>query len=214
MIGKLKVLAGVDICKFIKWNFLSKNVVRNKGAFLIPMRGCAIDISKSARLTLCASLYVNDPKYRHSREEAYLLLRDGAAMTVAGPVRMASRSTVQVQKGARLCIGRAYINHEACIIAGCDMSIGDGILISRAVRIFDSDFHKVLDENGSQTNLPKPMEIGDHVWIGLGAVVLRGSSIGDGAVVSAGSVVMGKVKAGTCASGNPARSFSKIRWEI
>ena len=70
-----------------------------------------------------------------------------------------------------------------------------------------------MDEKGNQTNEPKPMKIGDHVWIGLGTIILRGSQIGDGAVISAGSVVMGKVKAGTNAIGNPARSFSNIRWE-
>ena len=127
---------------------------------------------------------------------------------------LASRSTIQVQKGAKLDIGKAYINHESTVIIGGNTTIGEGILISRGVKIFDSDFHKVLDEDGNQTNSTKPMRIGDHVWIGLGAIILRGSQIGDGAVISAGSVVMGKIKAGTNAIGNPARSYSNIQWEV
>ena len=86
-------------------------------------------------------------------------------------------------------------------------------MISRDVKIFDSDFHKIIDDEGRQTNMPKPMIIGNHVWIGLGAIILRGSQIGDGAVISAGAVVMGKIKEGTNAIGNPARSFSNINWE-
>ena len=213
MNSKLKVLLGMNPFKFIWWNFLSNNVIRDKGKYLFPNSGAVIDISKSAKLILHAHLFLNNPKYKYSREEAYLMLRDDSILTINGSVKLASRSTIQVQRGAKLAIGKAYINHESSIIIGCDASIGNDILISRTVRIFDSDFHKVLDEKGNQTNEPKPMKIGDHVWIGLGTIILRGSQIGDGAVISAGSVVMGKVKAGTNAIGNPARSFSNIRWE-
>lgn len=213
MASKLKVILDINPLKFVRWNFLSRNVIRDKGKYLIPNWGSVIDISKTAKVYLHSHLLLNTPKYRHSREEAYLLLRDGAKLTINGPVKLASRSTIQVQKDAKLAIGQAYVNHEASIIIGCDCSIGNGILISRSVRIFDSDFHKVMDEEGNQTNQPKPMMIGDHVWIGLGAIILRGSQIGDGAVISAGAVVMGRIKKGTNAIGNPARSFSNIMWE-
>lgn len=209
----LKNLFGINPFKFVRWNFLSRNVNRDKWRFLITNWGSVIQVSKSAKLVLHDNLIINHPKYKHSHEEAYLLLRDRAELTINGKVDLASRATLQVQKDAKLAIGRAHINHEASIIIGHDCTIGNGILISRAVRIFDSDFHKVLDEEGNQTNIPKPMKIGDHVWIGLGTIILRGSQIGDGAVVSAGSVVMGKIKAGTNAIGNPARSFSNIKWE-
>ena len=211
--SKLGVLFSINPFQFIKWNFLSGSVKRDKGKYLITNWGSVVNIASSAKLVLHDHLSLNHPKYNGSKEEAYLLLRDGAELTINGRVDLASRATLQVQKNAKLSIGRAYINHEAAIIIGGDCTIGDGILISRCVKIFDSDFHKVLDENGNQTNIPKPMKIGDHVWIGLGASILRGSQIGDGAVISAGAVVMGKIKAGTCAIGNPARSFSKIIWE-
>lgn len=210
----IKAIFNINPFKFIRWNFLAKNVVRDKGTYLITNWGAVIDISKSATLVLHSHFKVNTSKYKHSREEAYVLLRDGAELTINGSVALASRSTIQVQENAKLAMGTAYVNHETSIIIGGNTTIGEGILISRDVKIFDSDFHKVLDEAGNQTNDPKPMQIGDHVWIGLGAIILRGSQIGDGAVISAGSVVMGKIKAGTNAIGNPARSFSSIRWEV
>ena len=213
MSTKLKRILEINIFKFIRLNFFAKNVIRDKGKYIIPHWGSAIELSKSARLYLHDHLFVNASKYPHSRDEAYLLLRPGAELVINGPVRIASRSTMQVQEDAKLSVGRAYFNHESAIIIGCDCTIGDGILISRGVRIFDSDFHKVLDEDGNQTNKPQPMTIGNHVWIGLGATILRGSNIGDGAVISAGAVVMGKIKEGTNAIGNPARSFSTIIWE-
>ena len=51
------------------------------------------------------------------------------------------------------------------------------------------------------------------MWIGVNATVLRGAIIENGAVVAAGSVVGGKIKAGTMCSGNPARSYSEILWK-
>lgn len=213
MMSKFEFYIGINPFKFIKWNFFSKNVKRDKGKYLITNWGSVIDVSRSSKIILHDHLVLNSPKYKHSKEEAYLLVRDGAELTINGLVRLASRSTLQVQKDAKLTIGKAYINHESCIIIGRDCTIGSGILISRAVKIFDSDFHKVLDDEGNQTNFPKPMKIGDHVWIGLGAIILRGSQIGNGAVISAGAVVMGKIKEGTNAIGNPARSYSKIKWE-
>jgi acetyltransferase-like isoleucine patch superfamily enzyme len=211
---RIKTILSINPFKFVRWNFLSKSVIRDKGMYLITNWGSAIDISKSARIILHSHFSINTPKYKHSREEAYVLLRDGAELTINGAVTLASRSTIQLQKGAKLDIGKAYINHESTVIIGGNTTIGEGILISRGVKIFDSDFHKVLDEDGNQTNSTKPMRIGDHVWIGLGAIILRGSQIGDGAVISAGSVVMGKIKAGTNAIGNPARSYSNIQWEV
>ena len=210
---QIRAAFGINPFKFIRWNYLCRNVIRDKGKYIFTSWGSVVDISGTGKILLHDNLFVNRPKYRRSREEAYLLLREGARLEINGAVHLASRATLQLQKDARLAIGRAFINHEAAIIIGHDASIGDGILVSRSVRIFDSDFHKVVDDDGKQTNLPKPLKIGNHVWIGLGSLILRGSQIGDGAVISAGSVVMGKIKAGTNAIGNPARSFSSIRWE-
>jgi maltose O-acetyltransferase len=47
--------------------------------------------------------------------------------------------------------------------------------------------------------------IGDDVWIGFNAVVLKGVTVGDGAVIDPGSVVIHDVAAGATVAGNPAR---------
>lgn len=213
MLEKIRVIFQIKILKFIKFNFFSRNLIRDKGCYFFPMKGSVIDIDRTAKVVLHDNLFVNFPKYKHSKEEAFFLLRSGSELTVNGNVKITSRATLQLHYNAKLAIGKAYINHDASVIIASDSTIGDGILISRDVKIFDSDFHKILDENGNQTNMPKPVKIGNHVWIGIGAIILRGSKIEDGAVIAAGSVVMGKIKSGTLAIGNPARSFSNVRWE-
>lgn len=211
--NKIGKILHINIWKFIKWNFLSSNVKRDKDAFLIPYRHSVIDIDRSAVVELHSKLTVNPREVKGSKREAIVFVRQNGKLVVNGPVTVQSGATLQVQHDAQITIGKAYINHGATIIAGNNMKIGDGLLISRNVTIFDSDFHKIVDADGNQLNTPRDIEIGDHVWIGVNATLLRGSKVGDGAVISAGAVVGGKIKAETMAAGNPARSYSEVFWE-
>ncbi len=55
-----------------------------------------------------------------------------------------------------------------------------------------------------------PVSIGNDVWIGCRSIVLKGVSIGDGAIVAAGSVVTKDVPAYTLVAGNPAQIKKKV----
>lgn len=58
-----------------------------------------------------------------------------------------------------------------------------------------------------------PISIGDHVWIGARSTILKGVSIGDGAVVAAGSLVTRDVPPGALVGGSPARMVRpKVEW--
>ncbi len=203
----------VDFWKFLKWNYFSPTVHRDRGAYLVPYRHSVVDIHKSARLELHANLYLNPREVRGSKQEAVLFVRKNGRLVVNGESRVYSGAMVQVHRGAQITMGKAYINHGATIISQNKMELGDGILVSRNCILFDSDFHKIVDERGNQLNTPRDFKIGSHVWIGVNATLLRGTNIGDGAVIGAGAVVGGKIKAGTMAAGNPARSYSQILWE-
>nr|WP_315943076.1 CatB-related O-acetyltransferase [Microbacterium festucae] len=96
-----------------------------------------------------------------------------------------------------------------------DGTIGDFVLIARQVQIVGRMDH-AIDELGVPMALsewvgdrgPEPedrVEIGSDVWIGASAVVLGGVTIGDGAIVAAGSVVTRDVAAFSIVAGNPAR---------
>ena len=210
---KISIITQIDILKFIKWNFFKNNIVRDKGIYLIPYHHAVIDIDKSARVELHGNIHINPIEIRGSKKEAFLFVRPNRKLVVNGLVRLLSGSTLQVQQGASIEIGKAYINHDATIIADNNMRIGSCLLISSNVTIFVYDFHKILDKDGNQSNSRRNVEIGDHVWIGVNATILRGTKIGDGAVIAAGAVVGGKIKGGTMAAGNPARSYSEIQWE-
>ena len=55
-----------------------------------------------------------------------------------------------------------------------------------------------------------PVVIEDNVWIGRGAIIMKGVTIGQGSIVVAGSVVMVDVPANTLVAGNPARQLRKF----
>ena len=73
------------------------------------------------------------------------------------------------------------------------------------VRILDADFHGVHPADRRAAGLSAAVLVGDKVWIGMGAILLKGVHIGTGAAVGAGAVVVKDVSAATVVAGNPAR---------
>lgn len=93
------------------------------------------------------------------------------------------------------------------ICAAQRVTIGDGCLLGADVFIADTDFHPVEPEDRRRRTdgvRMAPVEIGDNVFIGARAMVLKGVRIGDNAVVGAGSVVTTDVPANAIAAGVPA----------
>ncbi|HEV7771234.1 MAG TPA: acyltransferase [Solirubrobacterales bacterium] len=95
--------------------------------------------------------------------------------------------------------------------AGAGIRIGRDGLFGAHVEIFDSNFHD-LDPRRRKTGQPSlaRVEIGDNVFVGMGARILKGSTIGSDAVIGAGSVVVGPIPAGVIAAGNPARVIREL----
>jgi acetyltransferase-like isoleucine patch superfamily enzyme len=86
--------------------------------------------------------------------------------------------------------------------------VGADCAISWDVTITDSDEHWQ-----HHVEMVQPVRIGDHVWIGARAAVLKGVTIGDGAIVAAGAVVVDDVPAGALAAGVPARIVREgVEW--
>jgi maltose O-acetyltransferase len=101
-----------------------------------------------------------------------------------------------VKPGAVLAVGDdALLNYGVSIEAQERVEIGARCMLGSMVRVAD------VDHDG-----PRPVRIGDDVWIAHGAIICPGVTIGRGAVVSAGSVVSCNVPPEHLASGNPARA--------
>ena len=112
--------------------------------------------------------------------------------------------------GARLEIGDgSFLNYRTEIVAHERVSIGRGCLLAWDVQVLDSDSHRI--DGAPHT---APVSIGDGVWVGCRATVLKGVTIGEGAVVAAGSVVTRDVPPRALVGGNPARVLrTDVTWK-
>jgi acetyltransferase-like isoleucine patch superfamily enzyme len=111
-------------------------------------------------------------------------------------------------KDASLVLGdRVFINTGATIVANHSIVIGDHCLIGDLVAIFDSDYHSM---EPSRPTRFAPVRLGANVWVGRSVTILPGVTIGDHAVIAAGSVVTGDVPAKTLVAGVPARPIRTL----
>jgi maltose O-acetyltransferase len=114
------------------------------------------------------------------------------------------RCELTTHQGGRLEIGnRVFVNYGCSISAHTHVRIGDGCLIGQYSIIMDCDHHSPEDDDGHGDTSPVVIE--DRVWIGARAIVLKGVTIGRGAIVAAGSVVTKDVPPGVVVGGAPAR---------
>ncbi len=108
---------------------------------------------------------------------------------------------------ARLVLGDGVsVGDRTQIHAGERVEIGAGTLISWDCVIMDRDYHH--PDGGAERTAP--VRIGRNVWIGCRSIILKGVTIGDGAVIGAGAVVTRDVPAGMLAVGNPARVIRPV----
>lgn len=124
-------------------------------------------------------------------------------------------------------IGRdGYIGDHTRLWAAKQIEIGDRVLIAHNVNIFDTTTHpmdkKTRHEHEcvvKKLGMPRekyptidesPVKIENDVWIGCNSLVMRGVTIGEGAIVAAGSVVTKDVPPNTVVAGNPARVIKDL----
>jgi len=142
-------------------------------------------------------------------ESELKLVGDDAAVIVDGTFSIFTGFSISVNPGATLRLGSGYISSRCIVDCFSRISIGDDVAISKNVVIRDSDNHYFADAE----EVAAPITIGSHVWIGLNAVVLKGVTIGDGAVVAAGAVVAQDVPPRSLVGGVPARVLREdVRW--
>ena len=143
-------------------------------------------------------------------ESELKLVGDDACIDVEGAFSIFTGFSISVNPGASLKLGSGYINSRCVIDCFNEISIGHDVAISKGVVVRDSDNHTIIDGRP----ISAPIRIGDHVWIGLNAVILKGVTVGNGAIVAAGAVVAHDVPARTIVGGVPARILRQnVDWQ-
>lgn len=139
-------------------------------------------------------------------------------------VRVYTWTEFNVEPSGTLAVGDDSVLVGPVFMCAQRITVGKRVVISYQVTIADSDFHPIDPElrkqdaianrpGGDRSHRPpyvaRPVVIEDDVWIGIGAIVLKGVTIGRGARVEAGAVVTSDVSAYATVAGNPAREIDK-----
>ncbi len=113
---------------------------------------------------------------------------------------------------AHIEIGDHSRIHGTLLHAKDSIKIGKGCLIAANCQIFDNNGHSISmrspEDRLHKMDVPKPIIIEDYVWLGTGVIVLPGTQIGAGTIVSANSVCKGTLKPNSIYAGNPAICIS------
>ncbi|MDD5435106.1 MAG: acyltransferase [Nitrospira sp.] len=151
--------------------------------------------------------------------------RNNKSIIVVGQDCLLSGTLVTETVGSNISIGNnVFIGGGTILDCVASISVGDDVLISYQCLLADSDNHSILynlrrrdladwKDGGKHdwgTTNTKPIKICKGVWIGARVIILKGVTIGEGAIVGAGSVVTKDVPPYTIVAGNPARIIREL----
>ena len=209
----------------IVWYFRNVNVFQtlimnirfkhSKSAHLQVYHYSLLNAAKSSRLILGEKAYldINQVNIKRTRVKPCTLWLGKNSCLESHGFTMYEGASIVVLEGGRLTLGRSSYMNSSLIQCATSISIGDNCAIAVDVLIQDTDFHAILDKDGKEKVYSKPITIGNHVWICTKAIILKGVTIGDGAIIAAGAVVTKDVPAYSLVGGNPARVIKEnVRW--
>jgi maltose O-acetyltransferase len=171
---------------------------------------------------LAGELYLaSDPELREMRERARRITCAFNASSEEEPARRTELlaelfgsvgARVEIEPPFQCDYGRhirvgddVFINFQCVILDCAPVTIGERVLIGPGVHIYAATHPTDPEVRRTGRELALPVTIGDDVWIGGGAVICPGVTIGSRSTIGAGSVVLRDVPSGVVAAGNPCR---------
>ena len=178
-------------------------------------------IQKKIKNQLCS---ISKNSVLHPESRIANLLRKRKAITIGDNSHIRGELLVFAHGGS-INIGKyCYVGEGTRIWSAQNIFIGDRVLISHNVNIFDSDTHplnanlrhqqfKSIITSGHPKEidlLEEPVHINNDVLIGCSSIILKGVTIGKGAIIGAGSVVTKDIPPWTIVAGNPATIIREL----
>ncbi len=172
---------------------------------------CLHRVQVAENCGFCGLLYI-----KTTAKKTSIIIGEGTNINSsmrANPIGGHSRTILYTRGEGKICIGKRVGISNTAIVSTASVTIGDDTNIGGGTVIYDTDFHSINAEdrlNGDCRVKSAPVVIGSRVFIGGHCIILKGSTIGDNAVIGAGSVVSGNIPANEIWAGNPARMIKKI----
>lgn len=150
--------------------------------------------------------------FMHKSDKTYLNIQGN--FKLQGCCSIGRGCRIDIGRNATVTIGAdSYINCNTKLIIMHNLIIGSNCAISWDCQILDEDFHKIIYPGKKIGN--NEITIGNHVWIGCGTKIYKGTVIPDGCIISSDSVVKGIfLSKNSLIGGNPARVLKEnINWQ-
>lgn len=123
-------------------------------------------------------------------------------LVINGKTSIGRGSRISIGKDAVLELGNNFtITGRSSIISQKEVTFGNDCLLSWDILIMDTDLHHIMNEKDEIINHPRPIHIGNHVWIGCRNTILKGVNIADNVIVSANSTITKNIVENNCAVG-------------
>nr|WP_234110738.1 acyltransferase [Chryseobacterium sp. R2A-55] len=185
---------------------------RNSDSVIVAFGKFKYKFYKGAKINIQGGQLTFNQIFSHPElSEGLLKMLENSQINVTKGFSIFEGSHIILMENAKLNLGSGYINRGVKIRCFKEISIGEQVAISENVTIWDSDAHAII---GKEDEMTQPVRIGNKVWIGTNSVILKGVTIGDGAIIAAGSVVTRDVPAGCLAGGVPAKIIRKdVNWD-
>ena len=157
-------------------------------------------------------IYIRTDKTSHIKIGKNFVLSSGAGHN---PLCRNIKASILVDKNAQLNIADNVGMSSPCIWVSKSITIGNNVLVGGGTILIDTDAHNLdyrirLEKGDNFKVVSKPIIIEDNVFIGAYSIVLKGVTIGHGAVIGAGSVVTNDIPANYIAAGNPCRPIKPV----
>ncbi len=150
-----------------------------------------------------------------ARNPGEFFLGEGAEVHLGRNVLLERKVRFSLGDNARVYVGdNTYLGDFCNVLAVQEIRIGSGCAVSWHVLFMDTSSHPYGLAGEVPRTLIAPIYIQDHVWIGCRAVILKGVTVGEGAVIANNAVVTRDVPPRALVGGNPARVIKEnVVWE-
>lgn len=202
--------------QFVKLNFLHpavhSNILEKKVIFTTPY--CVFEIDKKASIILNGSLTFGNSVFKNTKLETRIRMQPGAKLIIGGDYAFGYGSDIEIFKNATLeSKGGPSTNMNTTIICKNKIVIGQEVAIGRDVTLRDNNGGHQISINGYRDSMP--IIIGDHCWLTQSVTIMSGVKIGDGTIISAGTLVNCSFPARCVVGGSPAKiTHHDVYWKM
>lgn len=172
-------------------------------------KGFWIDINgNNNQVDIAEGCLLSNTKIRISGDNNRLIINKTA--------RFMGPCDITMDGNSKLSVGEdAGIRDVQFVMKDADIEVGRLCMFSNHILLRNTDSHKVISvEDDQVTNKSRDIRLGEHVWIGQNATILKGVSIGNNSIVALGTIVTKDVPANAIVAGVPSRVVKTgITWD-